>query len=328
MTSIKGLIETMEKEFERQVLSNTSFEPVELYEPIKYILSNGGKRIRATLVLIGAHFFGDYKQAINQALGIEILHNFTLLHDDIMDNASLRRGKETVHVKWNENTAILSGDAMVFLANKFILKNAGSLYNEILDLYNQTALEVCEGQQLDMNLEALPLHSPAVSSKNYLEMIKLKTSVLIASSLKIGALTVGADSNSANKLYEYGLNIGLAFQLQDDLLDTFGSESSFGKKIGGDILEQKKTFLITSLLEKLSESEKQNFIAVFNQQNQESRISEVKDWLHKYSIKEHAEKAINNYFLSAEKVLNELNVSTEKKELLVELTESLHKRKA
>jgi len=328
MPELKYFITKVQEQFEKEILSNETFSPSELYDPIKYILSNGGKRIRAVLVLIGANFFGDPHQVLNQAIGIEIFHNFTLLHDDIMDNAPIRRGNETVHVKWDENTAILSGDAMVFLASQNILKDLKFNISEILSLYNKTALEVCEGQQLDMNLEALPIDSPEINSQDYLEMIKLKTSVLIACCLKLGALAVGASDRDAQMLYEYGLNIGLAFQLQDDLLDSFGNEETFGKKIGGDILEGKKTYLFTQTLELISAESKQSFFNSFSIENESDKIAAVKKWYVESGAKGKTIALIDSYFSKASAILNTIQIAEEKKFPLIQLTESLQDRKS
>ena len=231
-----------------EAFSGTSFvrEPVRLYEPIAYTLDLGGKRLRPVLVLMSCDLFGgDIEQAVFPAMGLEIFHNFTLLHDDIMDNAPLRRGRETVFQKWDANTAILSGDTMFVMAYEFVARTAPALLPRVLDLFNDTARMVCEGQQFDMNFET----QANITIPDYMMMIRLKTAVLIACSLKLGAIIARADPADAEKIYDFGIELGLAFQLQDDFLDAFGDTAKFGKAIGGDIATNKKTFLYLKAFE-------------------------------------------------------------------------------
>lgn len=224
-------------------------EPAELYNPIRYELSLGGKRIRPVLTLLACELFdGDYRNALDAATGIEIFHNFTLLHDDVMDKADIRRGKPTVHVKWNENTAILSGDAMQIIAFMHMMKTPEKSRKAVCDVFLKTSLEICEGQQYDMEFES----RNDVKEEEYLDMIRLKTAVLLGGALKIGALIAGASENDADKIYKFGENIGLAFQLRDDYLDVYGDPEIFGKNIGGDILNNKKTYMLINAL-RLSE---------------------------------------------------------------------------
>lgn len=230
-----------------QELSATQWhaEPASLYDPIAYTMSMGGKHLRSALTLMGCNVFSeDLTPAIKPALGLEIFHNFTLLHDDIMDKAATRRGKPTVHIQWNENAAILSGDAMLIKAYQYIAQCPANVLPEVLSLFSQTAIEVCEGQQYDMNFET----QTSVTEAEYLRMIELKTAVLLAASLKIGALIGGATPAQASSLYQFGIHIGIAFQLQDDYLDVYGDPAVFGKKIGGDISCNKKTFLLIRAL--------------------------------------------------------------------------------
>jgi geranylgeranyl diphosphate synthase type II len=216
-------------------------EPAELYEPISYLMQLGGKRMRPVLVLISTELFGaDVLKALDAAIGIELFHNFTLMHDDIMDKAPLRRGNPTVHVKWNESAAILSGDVMFVEAYKLMIKVEDSILRDVLDIFSDTASGVCQGQQADMNFEK----RDHVGLDEYIEMIRLKTAVLLAGSMQIGALIGGAEKEQADLLYEFGENLGLAFQLQDDILDVYGDPEKFGKQVGGDILADKKTFLL------------------------------------------------------------------------------------
>ncbi|OFY55643.1 MAG: isoprenyl synthetase [Bacteroidetes bacterium RBG_13_46_8] len=219
--------------------------PANLYDPVRYMIDLGGKRIRPSLVLMGCNVFTDkIEEAVNPAIAIEMFHNFTLMHDDIMDRSDLRRNKATVHKKWNENIGILSGDAMLIKAYEFIARCPAERMTEILKVFNTTALEVCEGQQYDMDFES----SADVEIKDYLQMIELKTAVLLAASLKIGALIAGSPADDAERLYEFGRNLGIAFQLQDDLLDVYGSPERFGKQKGNDIVANKKTFLLLTAL--------------------------------------------------------------------------------
>ena len=221
-------------------------EPKNLYEPIDYILKLGGKRMRPILTLMAADIFADdYKKAMPAALAIEVFHNFTLVHDDIMDDAPLRRGKETVHEKWNISTGILSGDAMLILAYQYFENYEPVVFQKLAKLFSKTALEVCDGQQLDVDFET----RKDVTIDEYINMIRLKTSVLVAAALKMGAIVAEANEENANLIYDFGLNLGLAFHLQDDYLDTFGDPETFGKQVGGDIIENKKTFLYLKTLE-------------------------------------------------------------------------------
>ena len=230
-------------------------EPRNLYDPIEYIMSLGGKRMRPILVLMSCDLFdGDISEGMEAALSIEMFHNFTLIHDDIMDSADLRRGKETVHKKWDLNTGILSGDALMIQSNQRLEYYEGKTFKELISLYNKTALEVCEGQQLDMDFETMQ----QVDLDEYLKMISYKTAVLVGASLKMGAIICGASLEDQNRIYNFGLNLGIAFQLQDDYLDTFGAQD-FGKKIGGDIVESKKTFLYIKVLE-LADSKDQEHV--------------------------------------------------------------------
>jgi geranylgeranyl diphosphate synthase, type II len=232
-------------------------QPAELYEPVKYILSLGGKRIRPALVLMSCDLFaGAVESALMPAMAIELFHNFTLLHDDIMDRSELRRGKPTVHMKYNGNIAILSGDVMSILASRLMNQAPGAILYTVHDIFTQTAMQVCEGQQVDMNFE----QKLVVSEQEYLHMIELKTAVLIAASLKIGATLGGSSQKDADDLYEFGRSLGIAFQLQDDLLDTYGDPDIVGKKLGTDIVDNKKTFLMMKALENASSEQKKELI--------------------------------------------------------------------
>ncbi|MGK0407076.1 MAG: geranylgeranyl diphosphate synthase type II [Roseivirga sp.] len=238
MEKFKAYVSMVENTLARQDFDH---EPIELYQPISYILSLGGKRLRPAMVLAGCDLFtGNLEEALLPALAIEMFHNFSLVHDDIMDDADLRRGKKTIHQKWNTNVAILAGDAMLVKSYQYLNQVDKGKLAQVLDVFSKTALQVCEGQQYDMNFE----NSSSVSEEDYLEMIRLKTAVLLGAALQIGALIGQATNSQASALYQFGTNAGLAFQVQDDLLDAFGDPDKFGKKVGGDILQDKKTLLM------------------------------------------------------------------------------------
>ena len=301
--------------------------PANLYEPVKYILAIGGKRIRPALVLLGANVFSDnVDAAIAPALGVEIFHNFTLLHDDLMDNSEIRRGKQTVHLKWNPNISILSGDVMSIMANEYIRRVDEKYQEAVISSFNRTALEVCEGQMMDMDFE----EREDVSIEEYLEMIKLKTSVLIAASLEIGALSVGAGPSQAKDLYDFGLNLGLAFQLQDDLLDSYGDTETFGKKVGNDILTNKKTYLMISALNNCSEEDKNELLSILKQEvfDPDEKISKVKMIFDKYGVKELIMNKINSYFDLALEKLNDPDSPSERTSLLKNFSFELMGRKS
>ena len=239
-----------------------SREPKGLYDPIEYVLALGGKRLRPVLMLLAYNLYReDVESLFSQAAGIETYHNFTLLHDDLMDNADMRRGKPVVHKKWNENTAILSGDAMLILSYQFMMNQCPPEHvQEVMEIFGRTALEVCEGQQWDMEFES----RNDVTVGEYIEMIRLKTSVLLAAALKIGAVLGGASSADAQKLYDFGIRMGLAFQLQDDYLDVYGNPAVFGKKIGGDILCNKKTYMLITALEQAKGENREELLRWLN----------------------------------------------------------------
>jgi geranylgeranyl diphosphate synthase type II len=284
----------------KKAIDSASFsqEPAELYDPISYTLNIGGKRIRPLLVLIGCDLFqGDVEKAGPVVLAIEFFHNFTLLHDDIMDRAPLRRGKETVYKKWNTNIAILSGDTMFALACEYLSQADPDVLPLALSEFSRTARLVCEGQQYDMNFETRKV----VSIGEYVEMIRLKTAVLIGCSLKLGAILAKAPPAETAKIYSFGENIGMAFQLQDDLLDVFGDEQKFGKEIGGDILSGKKTFLLLKAYEIASEKEKSELDSCFSDPSipAEEKIKRVKQVYQSLKIREITLEEIGKYFSKA-----------------------------
>ncbi len=290
---------------------NLDREPSGLYEPIKYILSLGGKRIRPLMTLIAAEMFDHTPyNAMPQALAIEVFHNFTLLHDDIMDDAPLRRNKETVHLKWNVNTGILSGDAMLIKAYQLLSATSPIYLSEIFNLFNETALGVCEGQQMDMEFET----RGDVKISEYLEMIRLKTAVLLASSLKTGSIIGGASDRNANRMYEIGENLGIAFQLQDDILDAFGTEK-IGKRIGGDIISNKKTYLLITAQELASGDLKSRLDYWIQAEDfdEEEKVHEVLNIFNQLGIQDIAQKEMNKYSDTAMQMLEELDVPEKKK---------------
>jgi len=301
-------------------------EPLELYEPIKYSLDAGGKRIRPVLVLAACNLFSDdIKAAVPSALAIEIFHNFTLLHDDIMDKADLRRNRPTVHKKWNENIAILSGDAMVIKAYQQIIKSPKENLVPIVELFNQTAIEVCEGQQYDMNFE----QRQEVSENEYLEMIRLKTSVLVAASLKIGALAAGANQSEAQKLYQFGLNLGLAFQLQDDYLDVYGDPLKFGKKIGGDIVANKKTYMLIKAKQLADKEDLSTINHLLNQNNNpDKKVAGMIAIFDKLDIKQVVKSKMEAYYHLAMDALNSVEVEQSKKLQLIDFADKLMERES
>jgi len=291
-------------------------QPSQLYEPIAYTLQLGGKRIRPVLTLMACELFGgNIEDALPQAMAIELFHNFTLIHDDIMDNAPLRRGKASVFKKWNRNIAILSGDTLFAQAYQFVQMADQSILPDVLAIFNQTALNVCEGQQYDLIYE----NDNDVSVADYTEMVRLKTAVLFGASLKIGALLGGAMRKDAKNLFDFGVNIGIGFQLKDDLLDTFGDENVFGKKTGNDILSNKKTFLFLKAIEKASPAEKKQLINSYTSEDltENQKIENVKTIFNKLNIYQLTSDEINNFYKWGMKSLKKVNIGDEDKEKLV-----------
>lgn len=302
MSDFKNILAQIE---ERVASLNLAREPKGLYEPIAYTMSAGGKRIRPLLTVLASNMFKtDATQAITAGVALEMFHNFTLLHDDLMDRAPIRRGKPTVHIKWNDNTAILSGDTMLIEAYR-ILATVSSLHlTEIYNVFNRTAQEICEGQQYDMEFET----RNDITEDEYIEMIRLKTSVLLGACLKIGALTADAPIAVADKLYQYGINLGLAFQLRDDWLDSFGNQANFGKRIGGDIVCNKKTFLLINALRQATGSdadELKQWIAA-TEFDENEKIEAVRRIFKNLKIDEQTQQKIEQYSQKADAILAEL----------------------
>lgn len=298
--------------------------PSTLYEPIAYIMALGGKRLRPVLLMLAAQMYGRKPESVlDAALGIEVFHNFTLMHDDIMDHAPMRRGKETVHKKWDINTAILSGDTMMVLAYDLLLNTPTNHLTDVLRTFNQTAREVCEGQQYDMDFET----SESVTIDDYMEMIRLKTSALIAGALKMGAQIAGAPADEVELLYRFGEKIGLAFQLKDDLLDVFGDESKFGKKTGNDILTNKKTFLLISCLEAATPADRNEISRwLATADAPEDKIQAITALFKKYSIDEVTNQAIEQLYTDGVDFLRQIHADEERVAPLHQMLESLKLR--
>lgn len=304
-------------------------EPRELYEPIDYTLRLGGKRIRPTLLLAANALFGGSEEEVRgAALGIETFHNFTLLHDDLMDRSPLRRGQPTVYCKWDENTAILSGDTMYALAWRYFLRHPSPRLREILQCFNETAIEVCEGQQKDMNFERLALDG--VSIDDYTDMIRQKTAVLLAGALKIGALYAGAPESEVEKLYRFGIHLGLAFQLQDDLLDGYGDTAVFGKKTGQDIRDNKKTYLPLRTLQLGSAEQRKVLLELFaakDNMDEEEKVRRVMALYDVVGLRVAVEEAIASEFGAAKQCLDSIDAAESGKAPLRELMATLDGRK-
>jgi len=296
--------------------------PAELYEPIRYMLSLGGKRLRPGLVLMAAELCGgDYRKAIPAAIGIEVFHNFTLLHDDIMDHAPIRRSQPTVHKKWNEDIALLSGDAMFVKSFELMMQVDDHLVKPVMSLFCKTAIQVCEGQQLDMNFE----NQENVSIEEYLEMIRLKTAVLLGCALQTGGMIAGASGKSLERLYEFGIHTGVAFQLHDDILDLYGDEEKFGKKQGGDVHANKKTFLYVEALEKAKGDDRLNLNRLFTDEHldPEEKLAAVKTLFATLKVREAAEQKMDYFFREAMKSLEGLDVADSNKNVLRAFAEQL-----
>lgn len=301
-------------------------KPRTLYEPIKYVLSLGGKRIRPTLMLLAYQLYKDDPQSIlSSACAIETYHNYTLLHDDLMDNAPIRRGRPTVHKKWNANAAILSGDSMLVLAYHYMAQWNGSKLKEIINLFTETALEIGEGQQLDMDFET----RNDVSEAEYIKMIRLKTSVLLACSLKIGAILAGCSAEDADNLYRFGEQIGLAFQLQDDFLDVYGDTKVFGKAIGGDILCNKKTYMLINAFNKADKIQRAELQKWFDAKDYvpAEKIAAVTALYNAIGIKQLAEEKIAYFFEQSKTYIRAVQVPEERKQELIAYAQRMMKRK-
>jgi geranylgeranyl diphosphate synthase type II len=320
------VIEAYKAEFQNYLKSKTVVkEPKNLYEPIGYILSLGGKKLRPILALLSADAFGiDYRKALDVALAIEVFHNFTLIHDDIMDDAPLRRGKVTVHEKWDINTGILSGDAMLILAYQYLESYDAPVFKKLTQLFSKTGVEVCEGQQLDIDFET----RTDVSLEEYMYMIKLKTSVLVGSALQMGAIIAEVSDEQSSKIYDFGLNLGIAFQLQDDYLDAFGDPEIFGKQVGGDIIENKKTYLYLLTLDTLKGKEKEKFEELFSKQSADAQVKiyTAKQMFTSTGAVDKIKILIEDYTTKSFEILESIDIPTAKKDMLKNFGKNLMKR--
>ena len=302
-------------------------KPASLYEPIQYVLSLGGKRIRPVLTLLAYNLFkDDPERVLMPAIGLETYHNFTLLHDDLMDNSDMRRGHETVHRKWDANTAILSGDSMLVLAYQRVAQCDDRHLRDVLDLFTQTTLEIDEGQQYDMDFET----RDDVTEAEYIEMIRLKTSVLLACATKMGAILADASADDTQNLYKFGEQLGLAFQLQDDLLDVYGDPKVFGKAIGGDITSNKKTYMLINALERADSRQRQELTRWIEatEFDRQEKIAAVIRLYDEIGIRQLCEQKINFYFAECRKCLDRVSVPAERKQPLLDYTlEMMNRRK-
>ncbi|QMW02565.1 polyprenyl synthetase family protein [Spirosoma foliorum] len=302
-------------------------DPPELYDPIRYIMNLGGKRMRPLLTLMSTYLFtDDWQKAVRPALGVEVFHNFTLMHDDIMDQAPLRRGHPTVHEKWDGNTAILSGDVMLVNAYQLLLSIEADKLKPALERFSRTAAEVCEGQQMDMNFET----RWDVTEAEYVDMIRLKTSVLLGYALELGGLIAGADTETTRHLYEGGMNIGVGFQLKDDLLDVYGDPIKFGKQVGGDIIANKKTFLLIEALQQAKgevRDELTNWLTLttFDKAEKVQAVTAIYDQL---GIRQKTETRINEYFARGFANFDQINADPDRKNLLIQFTRQLVERES
>ena len=320
-------IQQYREEFEKYLNAYTPPKtPQNLYNPVSYFLSLEGKRIRPILTMLSCDLFdGNYKDSLDAALAVEVFHNFSLVHDDIMDEAPLRRGNQTVHQKWDLSTAILSGDVMLILAYQLFENYNKNIFVALAKLFSKTAVEVCEGQQLDIDFSKLN----DINSTKYLNMVELKTAVLIGASMKMGAIVAKASDNEQENIYEFGKNLGIAFQIQDDFLDSFGDEKKFGKIIGGDIIENKKTLLYVKSMEIFTEKDKTKLTKLYSSKylDESKKIEVVKELFLKYNIPSIIENEINYYTQLAFKKLDNLNIRDNKRDFLFDFGNSLMKRK-
>ena len=301
-------------------------EPRNLYEPIDYIIGLAGKRIRPVLTLMAAEVFdADYKNALSAAMAVEVFHNFSLVHDDIMDAAPLRRGNETVHEKWNLNTGILSGDAMLILAYQYFEQYEAEVFKSLAKLFSKTALEVCEGQQWDVDFE----NRDDVTIPEYLKMIEYKTAVLVAAAMKMGAIISKTSEENCDAIYNFGLNLGIAFQLQDDYLDAFGNPETFGKQVGGDIIENKKTYLYLKATEFAGKAHNEQLLHLYSIRPADNteKINSIKQIFDETGASEATQNAIKEYTFEAFETLEKMRISDEKKTVLKAFGENLMGRK-
>lgn len=297
--------------------------PANLYDPLRYFLTLGGKRMRPVLTLLGCNLFNvPGLKAINAALAVELFHNFTLIHDDIMDEAPLRRGKETVHTKWDENIGILSGDVLFVIAYQHLSQHDVDVLPRLLEIFSTTAKEVCEGQQMDMDFES----RGDVTIPEYIEMIRLKTSVLLGAALEMGATVAKADARDAKLVYDFGMDVGLAFQIQDDILDLYADPDKFGKQIGGDVLADKKTYLLLRAFEKANASQKATLDKAMTETNPEAKVAAVRAIFDELGVRQDAEQLMQDHLEKAKMAMSLIKVEDENKQDLLNLADYLMNR--
>lgn len=320
MTTVTSYQEVLETEISK---INLPEHPKNLYDPLRYFLTLGGKRTRPTLTLLGCQLFGvPGIKAINAAIAVELFHNFTLIHDDIMDKAPLRRGKPTVHEKWDTNIGILSGDVLFVEAYKYLAKHDTDVLPKLIEVFSKTAVEVCEGQQMDMDFET----RDDISIDAYIEMIRLKTSVLLGAALKMGGIVAKASDEDLDLLYKFGVNVGIAFQLQDDYLDLFADPEKFGKQVGGDIISNKKTFLLLKA-EQLAKGEDENeYQSILNDNNSASKVERAQILFKKLEVDTLAKKKMEDYYQKAKECISQIQLPEEQKEPLLSLAHYLMHR--
>ena len=318
--NIQNILFNIEQYIDNQFKTN---EPNSLYEPIRYIMSLGGKRIRPLLCILASQLYKtDYQKVIPSAYAIELFHNFSLVHDDIMDNAPLRRGLPTLHEKYDTNTGILSGDVMLIYVYEYLLKNADNQATNIISIFNKTSIEVCEGQQMDMDFEK----SNSIKIADYLKMIELKTAVLLGAALQIGGILGGANESDSNCLYQFGFNIGIAFQIQDDILDTFGDPTKFGKKVGGDISNHKKTLLHLLALQNANDFQISRINKAYDHEEEQTKIQSVTAIFKELNVQQLALEYQQNYYKIAFDYLEKVNVDKDKKQDIIQLATNLFNR--
>lgn len=320
MNELAPYIERIEKE-----LGQVDFpqDPKKLYDPLRYFLKIGGKRIRPALVILGQKLFdANAKEAYAQALAIEIFHNFTLIHDDIMDNAPLRRGQQTVHEKWNANIGILSGDALLIKAYQKLAEGAGEHLASLLEVFNTTALEVCEGQQMDMDFE----ERIDVTISEYIEMIRLKTSVLLGGALEIGAIMANASTSDRKALREFGENIGIAFQIKDDILDLYADPDKFGKQVGGDVIANKKTILFLSANSIATGPQREILSQLLKESDVELKLSRTRELFDHLNVRAMCQERMDDHYKRAMTALDTIDVPSENKKALISLAQYLIER--
>lgn len=314
MEFIRSYSKTIEEEVFKM---NLPHQPSNLYDPLRYFLSLGGKRMRPILTLLGTELFGAKSEdAMNAALAVEVFHNFSLIHDDIMDEAPLRRNKETIHTKWNSNIAILSGDVLLVKAYEILANQEKGDLRKLIKLFNKTAIEVCEGQQMDMDFESLS----EVSIEEYTEMIRLKTSVLLGCALEMGAIVAGATDENCKLIYEYGLNIGLAFQIQDDVLDLYADPEKFGKQVGGDVISNKKTMLYLEALKNANHEQLERAKELYMMTDLVKKVEGTRQLFNEIGAREICEQMMDHYYSKATTAMDKIDVDQKFKQPLTDLS--------